>query len=69
MEKPNLLLDLEGGFVITHAFLVANFTEDTRINEMGFLYEYQVGMNLKPGLLYVAGCLFQMVHEGEWIDY
>lgn len=46
---------------------MADLTENSHLIGMVFLSMYGVDMDLKAGLLLMAGSLNQMIQEGEWV--
>lgn len=54
-SEATLDLDLGGGFIVSHAFLVADLVADMHLLGMDFLAWYNVCVDLQAGQLETSG--------------
>lgn len=66
--EATLILNLGGGLVVLHAFLMADLAADSHLLNMDFLASYGVCRDLQVSQLETAGHSYQMVHESECLD-
>lgn len=63
-----LLLDLSGGLVVHHIFLVADLAADSHLLSMDFIVKHCVHIDLVYGLRKTAGQFYQMFSKGDCKD-